>query len=107
MMFDEIGFQQERFALAGGGDEIKVVDPSDHLRDTDAAVARAALLKIRCDPFTQRFGLADIQHPAGTIAKNIDTGLVRQAFEKLPVTFFHRRHGAHRNRIGLKATYLK
>jgi hypothetical protein len=75
-LFDQIGFQQQRFGLGGGGDDFDRYGGCDHAQDArrqrrvDAGVGRKA--------FADVLRLADVQHVAGGIEHAVDAGRGRR-----------------------------
>ena len=80
MLLDEIHFEQQRFELAIGDDDVKIGDFGHH---TAVFVGELADIEIRTHAVTQGFGFADVQHAPLEILPDIDAGQKGHAFEAL------------------------
>ena len=83
MLFDQRGFEDERFDFVVSDDDFNVGDLLDQLAglDTVAKVTSATGLEIRADSIAQVLGLADIEDLARRVFVQIDTGRSRNFFE--------------------------
>ena len=77
---DEVLLEVERLDLGAGDDHLEVVDSGDESRDRLAGVA-ASGLEVRAHAWAQRLRLADVEHAALGVAKEVDARLRGQAFQ--------------------------
>ena len=73
--FDQVGFEEERFGLGRGGDELHRRGRRDHPFDARVVPRRAGVGR---DPLLDVLRLADVEHLAGRIEHAIDAGRRRR-----------------------------
>ena len=93
---DEILLEMERLDLVLGDDDLDVLDPIGQLLDRRASVG--ALLEVGPHPGPQRLRLADVQHLAGPVPKQVNPGPRRHGLQ----LFFEL--GRHQSSLALKKT---
>ena len=64
-LLDQVGFQQQRFGLGGGRDDLDIGGCRDHAQD--ARRLRRIHPRIGRQPFADVLGLADIEHVVGRV----------------------------------------
>ena len=75
-LLDQIGFQQQRFGLGRGGDDLDRHGRGDHAQD--ARRQRRVDAGVGGQPLADVFRLADIEHVAGGIEHAVDAGRGRR-----------------------------
>ena len=97
-LLDQIGFQQQRFGLGRGGDDLDGDGRGDHAQDArrqrrvDARIGRKALADV--------LRLADIEHVAGGIEHAVDAGRGRRQPHRVFDRGMADRERALRHRLG-------
>jgi hypothetical protein len=77
---DEVLLEVERLDLVRGHDHLEVGDPVGQLR---LLVLADALLEVAPHPRPQRLRLADVEHPAAGVSKDVDARLCGQPLQLL------------------------
>ena len=97
-LLDQIGFQQQRFGLGRGGDDLDRHGRRDHAQD--ARRQRRVDAGVGGEPLADVLRLADIEHVAGGIEHAVDAGRGRRQPHRVFDRGMADRQRAFGNRLG-------